>query len=40
LDVDDAWWDGDNLHLMHHDGTEEVLENARIEGVTIEVLDE
>ena len=36
IEVEEAWWDGDNLHLLHDDGTELVIVDATTRGYSKE----
>lgn len=36
LHVENAWWDGDDLHLVHDDGTEVVIQDAEKRGYSKE----
>ena len=36
LSVEDAWWEGDDLHLVHDDGTEVVIKDAEERGYSKE----
>jgi hypothetical protein len=38
LEVEDAWWEGDDLHLLHDDGTKIVVPNAQDRGFEREII--
>lgn len=39
IEAEEAWWEGDDLHLRYEDGTETVIKDAQQYGYTKESVD-